>query len=122
MRAAQRWRVLELVVAPRQRTNLIARLGEVAPFDVVEWPNRVDVEVASATEWRRAIVEGRVAHDGHATLAEHVQATVVQATSDGSLRLDRAAGWAAGGRRSGGADGVVAGLDVASRLESPAIY
>jgi hypothetical protein len=100
----------------------VARLRDVAPFEVFEWPNRVDIEVSSSTEWRRAIIEGRVAHDGHATLGEHVSATVVQATSDGSLRLSappdgrpvdaaraaRMAWWRA--------------LDVASRLESPAIY
>ena len=51
------------------------------------WPNRVDVDVASSTEWRRAIVEGRVAHDHHPVLAAHVAATVARATTDGSLRL-----------------------------------
>ena len=82
--AATRWRVLEVVVAPRQRGDLVARLAESLPVEV--WPNRVDVEVASSTEWRRAIVEGRVAHDHHPLLADHVGASVARSTSDGSLR------------------------------------
>ena len=82
--AGARWQVVELVVAPRQRTNLLRRLADM-PVDV--WPNRIDVEVASSTEWRRAIVEGRVAHDHHPLLADHVQASVARATPDGSLRL-----------------------------------
>ena len=116
----QRWRVLEVVVAPRQRGDLVARLGESLP--VVVWPNRVDVEVASATEWRRAIVEGRVAHDHHPLLAEHVGASVAKSTTDGSLRLvppddgrpvdaaraARMAWWRA--------------LDVGARLEAPAVF
>ena len=63
--AGARWRVVELVVAPRQRPNLVARLGAILPVEV--WPNQVDIEVKSSTEWRRAIVEGRVAHDHHPT-------------------------------------------------------
>ena len=84
--AAQRWRVVEVVVAPRQRSNLIPRLVE-AGLEVEVWPNRVDVEVSSATEWRRAIVEGRVPHDHHQLLGGHVAASVARSTSDGSLRL-----------------------------------
>jgi phage terminase large subunit-like protein len=84
--AFERWRVAEVVVAPRCRGNLVARLGDDrAPVEV--WPSRVDVEVTSATEWRRAIVEGRVPHDHHPLLAEHVAASVARSTSDGSLRL-----------------------------------
>ena len=118
--AAERWRVLEVVVAPRQRGDLVARLSEFLPVEV--WPNRVDIEVASATEWRRAIVEGRVAHDHHPLLAEHVAASVARSTSDGSLRLvppddgtpvdaaraARMAWWRA--------------LDVGVRLEAPAVF
>jgi phage terminase large subunit-like protein len=84
--AREHWQVVEVVVAPRCRANLVARLGDDgAPVEV--WPNRVDLEVESATEWRRAIIEGRVAHDHHPLLAEHVAASVARSTSDGSLRL-----------------------------------
>jgi hypothetical protein len=89
---------------------------------VTVWPNRVDIEVDSATEWRRAIVEGRAPHDHHPLLAEHVGATVARATSDGSLRLvgrdetrpsdaaraARMAWWRA--------------RDVGVRMEAPAVY
>ena len=118
--AADRWQVLEVVVAPRQRGDLVARLAESLPVEV--WPNRVDLEVASATEWRRAIIEGRVAHDHHPLLAEHVGASVAKSTTDGSLRLvppedgrpvdaaraARMAWWRA--------------LDVGARLEAPAVF
>jgi phage terminase large subunit-like protein len=85
-RAAARWRVLEVVVAPRQRANLLPRLVD-AGLVVEVWPNRVDVEVSSSTEWRRAIIEGRVAHDHHPVLAKHVASSAARSTSDGSLRL-----------------------------------
>jgi hypothetical protein len=84
--AVERWRVVEVVVAPRFRPNLVARLGDEG-LAVTVWANRVDLEVTSATEWRRAIVEGRVAHDHHPLLGEHVGATVARSTVDGSLRL-----------------------------------
>lgn len=120
--AAQRWRVLELVVAPRQRTNLVARLRESVNFDVIEWPNSTEIEVNSSTEWRRAIVEGRVAHDHHPVLADQVAATVVQATSDGGMRLvgpddGRAVDAARAARMAWWR-----ALDVGARFEAPAIY
>jgi phage terminase large subunit-like protein len=83
--AARRWDVLELVVAPRFRPPLVERLQ--AWGDVAVWPHKLELEVESSTEWRRAIVEGRVAHDQHPLLAQHVAATVARATPDGSLRL-----------------------------------
>ena len=84
--ATARWRVTELVVAPRQRPNLVARLGTT----VVMWPNRVDIEVTSSTEWRRAIVEGRVAHDHHPLLAEHVAGTCGPSHAGRVAAADRA--------------------------------
>jgi len=83
--ASKRWQVVDLVVAPRIRTALVRHLAEGRPVTV--WPHRVEIEVASSTEWRRAIVEGRVAHDHHPLLANHVGASVARATSDGSMRL-----------------------------------
>jgi hypothetical protein len=82
--AAQRWRVVELVVAPRCRANLVARLqgGELA---VEVWPASADP--GSSAAWRQAIVEGRVAHDHHEVLAGQVGASVARSTSDGSMRL-----------------------------------
>jgi hypothetical protein len=83
--ALDRWQVLELVIAPRCRANLVARL--VGRVEVSVWPNRVDVEVQSSTAWRQAIVEGRVAHDHHPLLGAQVAASVARSTADGSLRL-----------------------------------
>lgn len=84
--AYERWRVVELVAAPSQRPGLVRRLAD-SGLPVSVWPNRVDLEVSSSTEWRRAIVEGRLAHDHHPTLAAQVRALVGQPTRDGSLRL-----------------------------------
>jgi phage terminase large subunit-like protein len=84
--AAQRWHVLELVVAPRTRANL-ARSLELDGLPVAGWPNRIDLEVTSATDWRAAILEGRVPHDHDPVIAEHVANTVAAPTPDGSFRL-----------------------------------
>jgi phage terminase large subunit-like protein len=84
--AWERWQVAELVIPPRTRAGLARRLTD-AGLPVYAWPARTDVEVSSSTEWRRAIVEGRVAHDHDPILAAHVAALVGDATPDGSLRL-----------------------------------
>ncbi len=82
---ADRWRVAEVVAAPRWRANLIHRLSD--EYTVSVWPNSTNVEVMSATEWRRGIVEGRVAHDHQPILAAHVSASSAKYTPDGSLKL-----------------------------------
>jgi phage terminase large subunit-like protein len=82
----RRLQVVQVVVAPRQRANLIPRLVDLG-LEVDQWPNQTDIEVKSATEWRRAIVERRVAHDHHPLLAKHVAASVARSTPDGSMRL-----------------------------------
>ncbi|HKE67394.1 MAG TPA: hypothetical protein VKB59_22535 [Micromonosporaceae bacterium] len=84
--ARERWHVVELVVQPRILTNLVRRLVE-QDWPVTVWPHTTEVEVSSATEWRRAIIEGRVAHDHEPVLAAHVAATVGAPTPDGSLKL-----------------------------------
>jgi hypothetical protein len=84
--AAARWRVVEVTVAPRQRSSLIPRLVD-AGLTVQVWPNQLDIEVTSSTEWRMAIAQGHVVHDHHPLLAEHVAASVARSTSDGSLKL-----------------------------------
>lgn len=81
-----RWNVIELVAAPRTRATLIRRLTD-SGLAVFVWPHRTDLEAASSADFRRAIVEGRVPHDHHPILAEHVAALVAQAGPDGSLRL-----------------------------------
>ena len=83
--AGERWDVVELVVAPRCRVNLVAELQ--ADGEVTVWPGGLDVEVASSSAWRQAIMEGRVAHDHHPLLAAHVSGSVARAMRDGSLRL-----------------------------------
>jgi len=95
------WQIVELVVAPRIRANLVRRLTD-GGLPVEVWPSKLELEVQSSTEFRRAIVEGRVAHDHAPILTEHVAALVGTATPDGGLRLaspdettDTAAGRAA---------------------------
>lgn len=83
-----RWSVREIVIAPRTRANLVRRWTDDG-LAVTVWPSqRNDVEVASSTDFRRAIVDRRLAHDHHPVLAEHVGALVGRATPDGALRLD----------------------------------
>jgi len=83
-----RWNVLELVVAPRIRSGLVRRWTDLG-LPVTVWPSaRGDLDVASSTDFRRAIVEGRIAHDHDPLLAAHVGAVVGRANPDGSLRLD----------------------------------
>src|SRR4029077_16384348 len=73
--AKDRWTVVEVTVAPRQRSTLLPRL--IATGLTVEvWPNRLDIEITSSTEWRLAIVGGHFAHDHHPLLAEHYSASV----------------------------------------------
>ena len=84
--AWETWQVVDLVVAPRTRANLVRRL-ESAGLPVEVWANTAELESSSSTEFRRAIVEGRVAHDHSPILAEHVAALVGSATPDGGLRL-----------------------------------
>jgi phage terminase large subunit-like protein len=84
--AWDRWQVAQLIVAPRVRPHLVRRLQD-GGLPVEVWPNRVDVDVNSSTEWRRAIVEGRVPHDHSPIIGEHVGRLVGLATPDGSLRL-----------------------------------
>jgi phage terminase large subunit-like protein len=82
-----RWSVRSLVVAPRARATLVRRLSD-GGFPVEVWPNAVDLDVSSSTELRRAIVEGRIAHDHDPTLDAHVSRMVGRAGPDGGLRLD----------------------------------
>lgn len=81
-----RWLVRGLVVAPRTRATLVRRLTD-GGLPVEVWPARSDLEVASSTDFRRAIVEQRIPHDHHPLLAEHIAALVGTAGADGALRL-----------------------------------
>jgi len=86
--ACLRWSVREIVVAPRIRSALVPRWSDQG-LPVTVWPStRNDVDVASSTDFRNAIVEGRIAHDHDPVLAAHVGALVGRANPDGSLRLD----------------------------------
>ena len=86
--ACLRWGVREIVVAPRIRSALVPRWAD-AGLPVTVWPStRNDVDVASSTDFRNAIVDGRIAHDHDPVLAAHVGALVGRANPDGSLRLD----------------------------------
>jgi phage terminase large subunit-like protein len=84
--AYERWQILELVIAPRTRSNLARRLED-AGMPVYGWPHRTDIEVSSATEFRRALVDGQIAIDHHPVLTEHIANLVGRPTSDGQLQL-----------------------------------
>jgi phage terminase large subunit-like protein len=81
-----RWQVTELVVAPRIRAGLVARLCD-GGMPVEVWPHRTDLDAASSADFRAAITERRIAHDHHPVMAEHIGALVGQAGPDGTLRL-----------------------------------
>ena len=118
-KAARRWSVAEVVVAPRFRPDLVRALVD-AQMVVDVWPHRLDLEVTSATEWRRAIVEGRVAHDHDQTIAAHVSASVAKSTSDGSFRLTAGDGVDDAARAARMA--WWRAIDLAVRTEAPAIW
>lgn len=86
--AWERWTVREVVVQARTRATLVRRwIDDGLP--VTTWPSaRNDVEVASATDFRRAIVDRRLAHDHDPIVTAHVGALVGYSTPDGALRLD----------------------------------
>jgi phage terminase large subunit-like protein len=85
--AAVRWDVDRVIFQPHIRPNLVASLIRAGWGDIEVWPNSVEVDVQSSTEFRRAVVEGRLAHDHHPLLAEHVAATVARSTTTAGLRL-----------------------------------
>jgi phage terminase large subunit-like protein len=113
--ACERWHVRRIVFPPQTRTRLYGRLfDQGAPVEC--WDAKA--EVASSTEWRRAIIERRVAHDHDPLLAAHVSATVARTTASGGLRL------VAG---DGAADGCAAArmawwTATTAELAEPAIY
>jgi phage terminase large subunit-like protein len=82
--AMERWDVTRVVFPPQTRTRLFERLDE-GGVPVEIWDHKLDA--TSAAEWRRAIIEGRFAHDHDPMLAAHVAATVAKSTPDGGLRL-----------------------------------
>lgn len=86
--AWERWNVRELVVQPRTRGTLVRRWID-GGVPVTIWPSsRNDVEVASSTDFRRAIVDRKLAHDHDPIVTAHIAALVGHATPDGALRLD----------------------------------
>jgi len=86
--ACERWDVLEVVHPKRIRTRLFAELARQG-MPLRAWDASADNEAASANELYRSVVEGRVPHDHHPLLAEHVAALAVRVAVDGSIRLVR---------------------------------
>ncbi len=84
--ASRRWSIVEIVVAPRIRPRLVHEWSEEG-VPVVVWSGTRDVEVSSSTDFRRAIVEGRLPHDHDPFLTGHVVALVGKANPDGTLVL-----------------------------------
>lgn len=86
--AGERWAVREIVVAPRSRAALVRGWAD-AGYPLMVWPTaRNDVEIASSGDFRRAIVDGQLAHDHAPIIGAHIAATVGTTTPDGQLRLD----------------------------------
>jgi hypothetical protein len=117
---ADRWQVDGIVAAPRWRANLIHRLAD--EHNVSVWPNSTNLDVMSATEWRRGIVEGRVAHDHHRLLAEHVSASSARYTADGSLKLVAPADGRLVDAERAARMAWWRAVDLGQRLEAPAVY
>ncbi len=84
--ASRRWSIVEIVVAPRIRPRRVHEWSEEG-VPVVVWSGTRDVEVSSSTDFRRAIVEGRLPHDHDPFLTGHVVALVGKANPDGTLVL-----------------------------------
>ena len=84
--AARRWAVVEIVVAPRIRPRLVHDWAEEG-VPVLVWSGSRDDEVASSSEFRRAIVDGRLPHDHDPFLAADVAALVGRSNPDGTLVL-----------------------------------
>lgn len=82
---ADRWEVLEVVHFARIRTDVMRTVAD-AGIPCVPWQARD--EVTSANEYHRAIVDGRVAHDHHPLLGEHMANVRSRVTAEG-LRLVR---------------------------------
>lgn len=85
---AERWDVLEVTHPKRIRTHLFAELARQS-LPLRPWDGTADVEAASANELYRAAIDGRLVHDHHPLLAEHVDALAVRTNVDGSIRLVR---------------------------------
>ena len=83
---AARWNVLEVTHLRRIRTAVFAELHR-AGLPVEAWPADADTEATSANELYRAIIDGRVPHDHHELLAEHMRNARARHAVDGSLRL-----------------------------------
>jgi phage terminase large subunit-like protein len=86
--AASRYRVVEVSYPRRLRPNLFARLQD-AGVTVRPWDGTPDLEAIATTEFYRAIVEGRVAHDHDQMISEAMGAVRVRLGTDGSIRLAR---------------------------------
>lgn len=89
--ACQQWNVVEIVHAPRIRPHVFRELAETGDVPVVEWSPGAALDMTSAGELYRAILEQRVAHDHDELVGAHIGRLVTRATSDGSLRLGRPA-------------------------------
>jgi phage terminase large subunit-like protein len=84
---AERWSVVEITHPRRIRPGLFAELA--LDHNVRAWTSSADTDAASANEFYRAIVEGRVVHDHDPLVAEQMGGLRVRWGVDGSLRLAR---------------------------------
>lgn len=86
--AVERWDVVEVTHPRRIRTRLFAELARTG-MPLRQWDSGADNESASANELYRAVIDGRLAHDHHPLLVEHVDALGARVAVDGSIRLTR---------------------------------
>jgi len=84
----ERWNVLEVTHPKRIRTRLFAELAR-SGLPLVPWDAGADNEASSANELYRTVIDGRLAHDHHPLLTEHVEGLSVRVAVDGSIRLVR---------------------------------
>lgn len=86
--ACERWDVLEVSHPKRIRARLFSELVRQG-IPLRPWDAGADNEAASANDLYRSVIDGRLPHDHHPLLAEHVGALAVRVAVDGSIRLVR---------------------------------
>jgi phage terminase large subunit-like protein len=84
--ACERWYVSEVVYPRRIRVQLFDELTN-SGLPMTPWAATPEVGAASANELWRAINDGRLAHDHHPLLEQHMAAQRARWSTDGSLRL-----------------------------------
>lgn len=92
LEACSTYLVREVACDPYYWREQIARWGELG-MPVVEWPSNSLARIVPAVkEFYRAVVEGRVTHDGDKRLARHLANATIKEDSRGARIVKRARG------------------------------